>query len=881
MLMGNGTYNSWNWETRIMDLQKLTTRSRAALASAESIARHYSHQEINSYHLMTALLTQEDGLVAPLLEKAEFQVKPFAAMLKNKLEQAPQVEGGEQYFGREFKTVLDEAFRAQKTMKDDYVSVEHLLLGILRSKNKTVEMMKTYSLDEGKVLQALAEIRGGQRVTGQDPEGTYQALERFTQDLTKLARDGKIDPVIGRDEEIRRAMQVLSRRTKNNPVLIGEPGVGKTAIVEGIASRIVAEDVPESLKRKKVLALDLGALVAGAKFRGEFEERLKAVLAEIQRSSGEIILFIDELHTLVGAGAAEGAQDAANMLKPALARGQLRCIGATTLDEYRKHIEKDKALERRFQPVFVGEPSVEDTIAILRGIKEKYEVHHGIRIEDGAIVSAAQLSNRYIADRFLPDKAIDLVDEAASRLKMEIESVPVVVDKAQRELTRLQIEEQALNLEETEAASKRLETLKVEISEKKEELESLKARWQMERELLQRSKTLKEQIDQLKTEAEQAQQRGELQRTAEITYGQLPAAHKELKELEKRIEESGDSFLREAVTSADIASIISRWTGIPVEKMLEAESDRLLKMEQRLKKRVVGQDEAVSRVSKAIRLARAGLQDPNRPIGSFLFLGPTGVGKTELAKALAEFLFDDETNIVRIDMSEYMEKHAVSRLIGAPPGYVGYDEGGQLTEAVRRRPYSVVLLDEIEKAHTDVFNVLLQVMDDGRLTDGQGRTVDFRNTILILTSNVGSDFILNEEDPERRRAAVENALKSHFRPEFLNRIDGRLIFNRLEEDDIKDIVGIQLERYAGLLKNRGLTLDLADEAKEFLAEVGYDPAFGARPLKRAFREYILEPLSEKLIAGEILPDSTVRVEREGDVLKMFSIKVEEPVATTV
>lgn len=881
MPAGNGTYDSWNWETRIMDLQKLTTRSRAALASAESIARNYSHQEINSYHLMQALLTQDDGLVAPLLEKADFQLKPFAAMLTNRLEQAPQVEGGEQYFGREFKTVLDESFRAQKTMKDDYVSVEHLLLGILRSKNKTVEMMKTYSLDEGKVLQALAEIRGGQRVTGQDPEGTYQALERFTQDLTKLARDGKIDPVIGRDEEIRRAMQVLSRRTKNNPVLIGEPGVGKTAIVEGIASRIVAEDVPESLKRKKVLALDLGALVAGAKFRGEFEERLKAVLAEIQRSSGEIILFIDELHTLVGAGAAEGAQDAANMLKPALARGQLRCIGATTLDEYRKHIEKDKALERRFQPVFVGEPSVEDTIAILRGIKEKYEVHHGIRIEDGAIVSAAQLSNRYIADRFLPDKAIDLVDEAASRLKMEIESVPVVVDRAQRELTRLQIEEQALNLEETDAAAKRLETLKVEISEKKEELESLKARWQMERELLQRSKTLKEQIDQLKTEAEQAQQRGELQRTAEITYGQLPAANKELKELQQRIDESGDSFLREAVTSADIASIISRWTGIPVEKMLEAESDRLLKMEQRLKRRVVGQDEAVSRVSKAIRLARAGLQDPNRPIGSFLFLGPTGVGKTELAKALAEFLFDDETNIVRIDMSEYMEKHAVSRLIGAPPGYVGYDEGGQLTEAVRRRPYSVVLLDEIEKAHTDVFNVLLQVMDDGRLTDGQGRTVDFRNTILILTSNVGSDFILNEEDPERRRAAVENALKSHFRPEFLNRIDGRLIFNRLEEDDIKDIVGIQLERYAGLLKNRGLTLDLADEAKEFLAEVGYDPAFGARPLKRAFREYILEPLSEKLIAGEILPDSTVRVEREGDVLKMFSIKVEEPATATV
>jgi ATP-dependent Clp protease ATP-binding subunit ClpB len=866
-----------------MDLQKLTTRSRQALAQAESIARQNSHQEINSYHLMSALLQQEDGLVRPILEKADFPVRPFAARLENKLQQASKVEGGEQYFGREFKQVLDEAFRAQKTMQDDFLSVEHLLLGILRSKNKAVELMQHYALDEGKILQSLAEIRGGQKVTGQDPEGTYQALERFTQDLTEMAREGKLDPVIGRDEEIRRAMQVLSRRTKNNPVLIGEPGVGKTAIVEGIASRIAAEDVPESLKKKKVLSLDLGALVAGAKFRGEFEERLKAVLGEIQRSSGEVILFIDELHTLVGAGAAEGAQDAANMLKPALARGQLRCIGATTLDEYRKHIEKDKALERRFQPVFIGEPSVEDTIAILRGIKEKYEVHHGIRIEDAAIVAAAQLSNRYIADRFLPDKAIDLVDEAASRLKMEIESVPAVVDKAQRELTRLQIEEQALKLEDNESATKRLEQLKIEISEKKEELESLRARWQMERDLLQRSKSLKESMDQLKTEAEQAQLRGELQRTAEITYGRLPEAKKELAALEarmKEVAEGGDSFLSEAVTSSDIAGIISRWTGIPVEKMLEAESDRLLKMEERLRQRVVGQDEALSRVSKAIRLARAGLQDPNRPIGSFLFLGPTGVGKTELAKALAEFLFDDDTNIVRIDMSEYMEKHAVSRLIGAPPGYVGYDEGGQLTEAVRRRPYSVVLLDEIEKAHTDVFNVLLQVMDDGRLTDGQGRTVDFRNTIIILTSNVGSDFILNEPDAEKRRLAVESALKGHFRPEFLNRIDARLIFNRLERSVIQQIVGIQLESFAGLLANRGLVLELSDGAKEFLADVGYDPAFGARPLKRAFREYVLEPLSEKLIAGEILTNSTVRVERLGDGLQMYGLKTEEPLAVS-
>jgi len=863
-----------------MDLQKLTTRSRTALAEAESAARHYSHQEINSYHLLYSLIHQQDGLVKPLLERADFPVNPFAARLKHKLEEAPKVEGAEQFYGREFKTVLDEAFRAQKSMGDDYVSVEHLLLGVLRSKNKAVDLMKNYSLDEGKILHALEEIRGGQKVTGQDPESTYQALDRFTQDLTALARQGELDPVVGRDEEIRRAMQVLSRRTKNNPVLIGEPGVGKTAIVEGIAGRIAAEDVPDSLKKKRVLSLDLGALVAGAKFRGEFEERLKAVLNEIQRSSGEIILFIDELHTLVGAGAAEGAQDAANMLKPALARGQLRCIGATTLDEYRKHIEKDKALERRFQPVFVGEPSVEDTIAILRGIKEKYEVHHGIRIEDGAIVSAAQLSNRYITDRFLPDKAIDLVDEAASQLKMEIESVPAVVDRAQRELTRLQIEEQALNLEESDAAAKRLQALKEEISEKKEELETLKARWQVERELLNRSKVVKENIDQLKTEAEQAQMRGELQRTAEITYGKIPQAQKEYKEIQERMEEiakEGSSFLRESVTDSDIAKIISRWTGVPVEKMLEAESERLLKMEERLKLRVVGQDEAVSRVSKAIRLARAGLQDPNRPIGSFLFLGPTGVGKTELAKALAEFLFDDENNIVRIDMSEYMEKHAVSRLIGAPPGYVGYDEGGQLTEAVRRRPYSVVLLDEIEKAHNDVFNVLLQVMDDGRLTDGHGRTVDFRNTIIILTSNVGSQYILEESDPEKVRGLVENSLRAEFRPEFLNRIDARLIFNRLDESVIKEIVEIQLERFSHLLDNRGLTLELSEEAKAFLAEVGYDPAFGARPLKRVFREYVLEPLSEKLIAGEIMPDSTVRVERLGDGLTMFSVKTEEPV----
>lgn len=859
-----------------MDFQKLTNRSREAIAEAESLARQASHQEVDSLHLIKALLEQDQGLVTPLLERADFPVSAFEKLLADKLARKSQVQGVDQYVGRELKSVLDESFKTQAQMKDDFVSVEHLLLGILRSKNAARELMSGLGLDEHRVLQALEAVRGGQRVSGQDPEGTYEALEKYATDLTKMARQGKLDPVIGRDEEIRRSMQVLSRRTKNNPVLIGEPGVGKTAIVEGIAARIAAEDVPESLKKKRVLSLDLGALVAGAKFRGEFEERLKAVLSEVQRADGQIIMFIDELHTLVGAGAAEGAQDAANMLKPALARGQLRCIGATTLDEYRKHIEKDKALERRFQPVLIGEPSVEDTISILRGIKEKYEVHHGIRIEDGAIVAAAKLSDRYITQRFLPDKAIDLVDEAASRIKMEIESVPAVIDKAQRELTRLQIEEQALNLEKTPAAKQRLKVLKGELSEKKEDLETLRARWQQERELLTRSKNLKEDIDRLKTEAEQAQIRGELQRTAEITYGKLPQAEKELKELQDRISASqdSDSFLREAVTASDIAGVVSRWTGIPVEKMLEADSERLLKMEDRLRSRVVGQDEALNRVAKAIRLSRAGLQDPNRPIGSFLFLGPTGVGKTELAKALAEFLFDDETNMVRIDMSEYMEKHAVSRLIGAPPGYVGYDEGGQLTEAVRRRPYSVVLLDEIEKAHTDVFNVLLQVMDDGRLTDGQGRTVDFRNTIIIMTSNLGSDFILNESDPDRVKTAVENALRSHFRPEFLNRIDARIIFGRLGKEVITKIVDIQLAGFTRLLEARGLRLELGDGAKEYLADVGYDPAFGARPLKRALREYILEPLSEKIIAGEIPLDSVVRVERLGEGLQIFALKTE-------
>jgi ATPases with chaperone activity, ATP-binding subunit len=721
--------------------------------------------------------------------------------------------------------------------------------------------------------KALREVRGTQRVTDPDPEGKYQALEKYTTDLTDLARRGKIDPVIGRDEEIRRAMQVLARRTKNNPVLIGEPGVGKTAIVEGIARRIVTGDVPESLHNKRVLALDLGALVAGAKYRGEFEERLKAVLAEIKAAEGAIILFIDEIHTLVGAGAAEGAQDAANMLKPMLARGELRCIGATTLDEYRKYIEKDRALERRFQPIYVGEPSVEDTIAILRGIKERYEVHHGIRIQDAALVAAAKLSHRYITDRYLPDKAIDLVDEAASRLKMEIESVPAGIDDAEREIIRLQVEAQALQREDAKEAQARLEEVRRLIAEKQEQVRALRARWEEQRALVRKIRALKERREVLQNESEQAQRQGDFGRAAELRFGEIPALEKELASVQETLRQSQAEgmFLREEVTDEDIAAVVSRWTGIPVAKMFEAESERLLHMEERLKQRVVGRDEAVSRVARVIRLARAGLKDPRRPIGSFLFLGPTGVGKTELARALAEFLFDDERNMARIDMSEYMEKHAVARLIGAPPGYVGYEEGGQLTEMIRRRPYSVVLLDEIEKAHPEVFNILLQVMDDGRLTDGHGRTVDFRNVILMMTSNVGSSYMLDLDDPREAERRVRETLRGAFRPEFLNRIDAVIVFKRLDARRIREIVDIQLQSLAPLLAQRELAIELTDSAKDFLAQVGYDPAFGARPLRRAIQEHVLEPLSERIIAGEIRPGQKVIVNRGGDGLTIQGI----------
>jgi ATP-dependent Clp protease ATP-binding subunit ClpB len=857
-----------------MRLDRLTVKSRDALATAEALARRQTHQEVTSLHLLMALLDQQDGLIPPLLEKAGIDVRLLRADVERALGAKPQVQGGDTYLARDLKDALDAAFNQADQLKDDYVSTEHFLLALTEARSTEAhKLLAGRGVSADLLRAALLDIRGSQRVTDPDPEGKYQALTRYCLDLTEAARRGKLDPVIGRDEEIRRAMQVLSRRTKNNPVLIGEPGVGKTAIVEGIAQRISSGDVPDSLRDKRVLALDLGALVAGAKYRGEFEDRLKAVLKEITAAEGQVVLFIDELHTLVGAGAAEGAQDAANMLKPALARGELRCIGATTLDEYRKHVEKDKALERRFQPVFIGEPSVEDTIAILRGLKEKYEVHHGIRIQDPALVAAARLSQRYIADRFLPDKAIDLVDEAASRLKMEIESVPAAIDDLQRQITRKQIELQAMSMERSKEAKARAKELKPEIADLEEQVRGMTARWQEQRDLVLKIKQLRGQEDGLKTEVEQAQRRGDLQRAAELTYGRIPELQREQEAMQQQLHRSQEqgSYLREEVTDEDIAAIVARWTGIPVSKMLESEGERLLKMEQRVHERLVGQDEAVSRVARAIRMSRAGLQDPNRPIGSFLFLGPTGVGKTELARALAEFLFDDERSMVRIDMSEYMEKHTVSRLIGAPPGYVGYDEGGQLTEAVRRRPYSVILLDEIEKAHQEVFNVLLQVLDDGRLTDGHGRTVDFRNTIVIMTSNVGSNYILELEDRDDIERLACEALRATFRPEFLNRVDATLIFHRLSREDIRGIVEIQLRRIQELLAGRDVTLELTDRAKDVLAERGYDPAFGARPLKRALSELLMEPLSERIIAGEVRPGDRVAVDLDNGQLSFVPV----------
>ncbi len=870
----------------MLRFDKMTVKAQEALQEAQEVAARHENQAVEPIHLLEALVQQQDGVVPPLLARLGIRAEALTQDVEREIGRLPKVQGfAQQHLGRALNDVLEKSFDEATKFKDEYVSTEHLFLAIAAADSDPAgKLLKKHGASHEAILQALAGVRGSQRVTSQNPETTYAALEKYARDLTDLARRSKLDPVIGRDEEIRRVMQILARRTKNNPVLIGEPGVGKTAIVEGLAQRIVSGDVPDVLKTKKLVALDLAALVAGAKFRGEFEDRLKAVLKEISEAEGQIILFIDELHTLVGAGAAEGSMDASNMLKPALARGELRAIGATTLNEYKKYIEKDPALERRFQPVLVNEPTVEDTIAILRGLKDRYEVHHGVRIKDAAILAAATLSHRYISDRFLPDKAIDLIDEAAASLRMQIDSLPTEIDEIERRILQLEIERQAL-LKETDAHSiERRGQIDKELAKLREDSSGRKARWQAEKDAISKIRKLKEQIEQLKAEADRYERAGDLAKVAEIRYGKIAQAEREAQQAQERFAsmQKGARMLKEEVDEEDIARLISKWTGIPVGRLLEGEAQKLVHMEERLRQRVVGQEDALARVSNAVRRSRAGLSDTKRPIGSFIFLGPTGVGKTELARALAEFLFDDEKLMIRIDMSEYMEKHTVSRLIGAPPGYVGYEEGGQLTEQVRRHPYSVVLFDEIEKAHPDVFNVLLQILEDGRLTDGKGRTVDFRNTVLVMTSNVGSTAIyeLAAKDPERARKEAMEALRQAFRPEFINRIDEIVIFNPLGKEQLERIVGLLLKNVEKLLAERQITLELTPAANELLLREGYDPSYGARPLRRTIQRLIQDPLAMQILEGAVLPGDHIRVDRDGkkDAMRFERVPEKKPAA---
>jgi len=876
---------------------KFTVKAQEAVQRANELASEHGNPELLPIHLVAALIEDKEGIVVPVLEKIGIGPQAVLAEIYQEIEKLPKVSGSgaqQATLSAQVNQLLENSFKQADQFKDEYVSTEHILLAITNlKKDAAQQLLARHGATHEAILKALTSVRGSQRITDQNPEGKYQALERYARDLTEAARRGKLDPVIGRDEEIRRVVQVLSRRTKNNPVLIGEPGVGKTAIVEGLAQRIISGDVPEVLKNKRVVSLDLGSMLAGAKYRGEFEDRLKAVLKEIEDAQGQIVLFIDELHTLVGAGASEGAIDASNMLKPALARGELRAIGATTLNEYRKYIEKDAALERRFQIVFVGEPNVEDTIAILRGLKEKYEVHHGVRIKDSAIVAAATLSHRYISDRFLPDKAIDLIDEAAASLRIQIDSMPTEIDQLERRATQLEIEKQALKREDDRSSRERLGLVEKELAEIREQSNALKAKWKLEKDIIGKARAIKEKLEQLKLEEQAEERKGNLERVAQIRYGLIRQAEEELKKITDQLEGKGKAgakgaakgasgrMLKEEVDEEDVARIVSKWTGIPVSKMLEGEVKKLINMEDRLRLRVIGQDEALERVSNAIRRSRAGLSDPKRPIGSFIFLGPTGVGKTELARALAEFLFDDERAMLRIDMSEYMEKHAVSRLIGAPPGYVGYEEGGQLTEQVRRRPYAVVLFDEIEKAHPDVFNVLLQIMDDGRLTDGKGRTVDFKNTVIIMTSNLGSSYlqgetVRSEREFEAASKQVMNTLHGHFKPEFLNRVDDIILFRPLGKEQLVKIVDLRLEDLRRLLADRKISLELTEAAKELLFTEGYDPNFGARPLKRSIQKLVQDPLALKILDGEVLHGDHVIVDAEGKTGKV-SFKVSERV----